>query len=358
MKFSVKSIQSCALALLVTQSIYAEDITVIGSLKQTLTEAQAQSASKKSIKNEKVIHLLHVELSDEAKKYLVQHAQDTLGHTQSFAKTASGKIAAAIANKVALGMNNVPVLDQGIHGTCTTFAITAAVDATMVKGDYISQLCNLQLGSYLEKQGYGYSGWNGSYASHVIGQMDQYGIVNKAKQRKYGCGGMTEYPAYREHDPDSFIEPEQFSSISEPVFGNEVSWSDVYHRQAPENNLDEVKQALNAGDRLAFAVLLPRTDLGLVGAVGKYKTWIYKDTWVLTPEIAAGINNVKSAHQMIITGYDDQAVAVDNNGVKHKGLLFLRNSWGTSVGNSGEFYMSYDYFKLLAFEITRFSRVK
>ncbi|HHT0592672.1 TPA: hypothetical protein ACTXXA_001638 [Legionella anisa] len=100
----------------------------------------------------------------------------------------------------------------------------------------------------------------------------------------------------------------------------------------------------------------PRTDLGTVGAVGKYKTWRYKDIWVLTLEIIADVDYVEAAIEMVITGYDDNAVAVDNHGVKHKGLLFLRNSWGTSVGDDSEFYMSYDYFKLLTFGITRLSR--
>lgn len=253
-------------------------------------------------------------------------------------------------------MNKVPVLDQGIHGTCVTFAVTAALDATMTKGDYISQLCNLQLGSYMEKHGYGLSGWDGSYASYVIEQMEQYGIVNKVKQLKFGCGGMKYYPTYTDHDPESFMDPEQFSALSESIFGKEVNWSDVFQKTDPGKNLNDVKQALSAGDRLVFAVLLPRTDLGTVGAVGKYKTWIYKDTWVLTPEIIADVDYVEAAHEMVITGYDDNAVAVDNHGVKHKGLLFLRNSWGTSVGDDGEFYMSYDYFKLLTFDITRFSR--
>lgn len=92
-----------------------------------------------------------------------------------------------------------------------------------------------------------------------------------------------------------------------------------------------------------------------MGAVGKHNTWIYKDTWLLTPEILNGLENTKSVHEMIIAGYDDNAVGVDDRGINHKGLLILRNSWGTSVGDWGEFYMSYDYFKLLAFDVTRFS---
>ncbi|HHF7372647.1 C1 family peptidase [Legionella bozemanae] len=355
-KFSIRSMQTLVFAALVIKGGYAQDVTVVGTLKQTLQQAPANLSHNRLLKDKKSIQLLQVHLSDEAKNLLASRAQDALAHTHQFAYASANKATSLIPNNVKLGMNNVPVLDQGIHGTCVTFAVTAALDATMAKGDYISQLCNLQLGSYLEKHGYGLSGWDGSYASYVIDQMEQYGIVNKVKQLKFSCGGMKYYPTYIAHDPASFMDPEKFSSLSEFIFGKEVNWSDVFQKADPGKNLNDVKQALSAGDRLVFAVLLPRTDLGTVGAVGKYKTWIYKDTWVLTPEIIADVDYVEAAHEMVITGYDDNAIAVDNHGVKHKGLLFLRNSWGTSVGDDGEFYMSYDYFKLLAFDITRFSR--
>ena len=56
---------------------------------------------------------------------------------------------------------------------------------------------------------------------------------------------------------------------------------------------------------------------------------------------------------MIIVGYDDDAVAVDQQGRKYQGLFTLRNSWGQSIGDKGNFYMSYDYFKTLADEVQR-----
>jgi C1A family cysteine protease len=56
---------------------------------------------------------------------------------------------------------------------------------------------------------------------------------------------------------------------------------------------------------------------------------------------------------MIITGYDNNATAIDTQGRVHKGLLTLRNSWGNKVGDQGDFYMSYDYFKALALEVQR-----
>ncbi|CEK11378.1 C1 family peptidase [Legionella hackeliae] len=353
-----KSITTALVACVLMNGAFAEEISIIGSKKFTLKQTRATSSRRDasgSSNHGKVIQLLRVQLSDEAKALLKSRAKDASEHTRQFSTNLKNSLALELPNKVELGMNKVPVLDQGMHGTCVTFAVTGALDAIISKGDYISQVCNLQLGSYLEKHGYGLSGWDGSYAINVINQIEQYGAVNRQNQKSKGCGGFKEYPTHSSHNPGSFIEPEKFRAMSEFIFGKLANWSDVYQQKNPVKTLEEVKQALQSKDRLVFAVLLPRTDLGTAGAVGKHNTYFYKDSWVLTPEILKAVDNVEDAHEMIITGYDDNAVAVDDKGKKHKGLLTLRNSWGTSVGDDGEFYMSYDYFKLLAFDVTRFS---
>ena len=345
-------IKFAVLTLLMVKAAIAQDVTVIGSTTHTLKDSSVRASRNTSPDSDKKIQLLHIQLSDKAKQQLVERAKDVLNHTHQFARSNEDS---SLPPKVLLEMKNVPVLDQGIHGTCVTFAVTGALDVFFNHGDYISQLCNLQLGSYLEKHGYGPSGWDGSYANIVISQIEEFGVANKQNQHKAGCGGLKHYPTNSHTNPDSFMEPEKFRTMSELVFGKIVNWSDVYKKNDSLQTLNEVKEALYAGDRLVFAVMFPRTDLGFVGAVGKYKTWIDKDTWVLTPEILKGVEHTEDAHEMIITGYDDNAVAVDNHGKKHTGLLKLRNSWGKSSGDSGEFYMSYDYFKLLTFDVTRFS---
>ena len=51
---------------------------------------------------------------------------------------------------------------------------------------------------------------------------------------------------------------------------------------------------------------------------------------------------------MVIIGYDDDAQVVDEKGYTfNKGIFILRNSWSSLAGDQGNFYMSYDYFKLL-----------
>ncbi|KTD36245.1 cysteine protease [Legionella nautarum] len=347
-----KKITTIALTLFVflINSSFAEDFNIVGSIEHHLKVAPNKAATNQS--NEKVIQLLQIELSNEEKERLANDAKKLLARPDSFLPSE----ASLFPNKVQLGMNKVPVLDQGHHGTCVTFAVTAALDALIGQGDYVSQVCHLQLGSYLEKQGYGVSGWKGSNTKQVIDQIAQYGIVNTEKQRKKGCGGINYYPSYTAI-PESFIEPEQYYSLSELVFGKIASWSTIYRKVETDKLLTEVKQTLNSGDRVVFGVLLPRTDLGTVGAVGKYKTWFDYDTWVLTPEILKDVRNAKTGHVMIITGYDDNAIVFDNKGKKHTGLLTLRNSWSNFAGNYGDFYMSYDYFKLLAHDVKRISPV-
>jgi hypothetical protein len=151
---------------------------------------------------------------------------------------------------------------------------------------------------------------------------------------------------------------EDYHRLSQSLNDEHITWSvmlDSY--QAALDKLDMVDMLLRVngvisrGDRLTFGVLLPGVDKGLAGAVGKYHTT--SDTWVLTAEIAEDmLEEVElPGHEMIITGYDDDAVALDDQGRAHKGLFTLRNSWGRYVGDQGDFYMSYDYFKALVVEI-------
>lgn len=344
------------LSVAVSGTVAAQDIKIVGTLPQNLTLSNSKNISAAAPKT-KHISLLKIELSDNARLYLTENAKHALAHTKQFSID-SGFQGSRLPEKVELGMSNVPVLDQGWHGTCVTFATTAAIDAAINKGDYISQLCQLQLGNYLEKNAYAISGWDGSYARLVFSQTDTFGFVNKEQQKIHGCGGLTEYPLTDWEKPESFMTPEEFHQIAEEVNAYNSPILDIFQstfdRVDPNNTLHEVKISLKAGDRLTFGILLWDIDLGMAGAIGSYKKT--NDTWVLTDQIARDVHirpNVFGGHEMVITGYDDNAVALDDEGGAHKGLLTLRNSWGNDVGNQGDFYISYDYFKMFVMEVQR-----
>ncbi len=171
------------------------------------------------------------------------------------------------------------------------FANTAALDAVLNRGDYISQLCLLELGRYLEVNGYYPSGWDGSLGSIVLNQIDAFGVISKAKQKEFGCEGLTEYPLnYEAGIEDWSMSLDNYHELSEPLDSNKMGWSpllDIYQVFLDKIDLDlmvnQVKIALKEGDRLSFGILLPAVDKGVAGAVGNHHEPF--DTWLLTPEI-------------------------------------------------------------------------
>lgn len=338
------------LTALLCCSVYAKDVEIIGTTKHVLHSST--NLLKGARGAEKEISLLTIKLTDQAQAAISARAS-AIFNQQDTLKTKAG-----FPTKVKLSMSNVPVLDQGQFGSCVTFAVTAAIDAALKKGDYISQLCALQLGNYFELHGYTPSGWNGTDGGLVLSHLRDFGVVSKTKEAQ-GCGGLTSYPD-RGDVPTSSMSLEEYAAQSEPLNPNKIGWStllDTYQTYwdlaSTSKVFNEVKSALAAGDRVVFGVLLTDLEEGVMGAVGSYRRT--NDTWVLTRPIirTIAIHTVFGGHDMIITGYDDFAIARDREGRIHRGILTLRNSWGPEVGDQGDFYMSYDYFRALVIEAER-----
>jgi len=245
-----------------------------------------------------------------------------------------------------------------------TFANTAAVDALLGKGDYVSQLCSLNLGQYLENHSYYMSGWSGSWGETVLNQLIQFGIVNTSAQRANTCGGISEYPT-ESYDTGNPMSLDEYHALSENIKANIVyrpfmTLTDRLHwgKKIETNSaaiLQHVKDALankpdprdpNSAGLVTFGVLLP-VNYCSVGACGSYHAKY--DTWALTNAIKHNPSSL-GGHEMIITGYDDNAVVVDNEGKKHQGLLTLRNSWGSDAGDKGNYYMTYEFFRKFVIE--------
>ncbi len=259
---------------------------------------------------------------------------------------------------VQLNMNATPVLDQGMHGSCATFAVTAAIDALIGKGDYISQLCLLTLGQYLSNNAYQKSGWDGSHNSTIIHQILTHGIINKTKQVNSSCAGLTEYPLRSEEIPPNEMSVEAFHQLSEEIphvniynFTKILDLREYSRREkTPAERIRLIKSAISNGDRVTIGVIL--TTLDGSGAYGKFNKNL--DAWVVTPEVISAMHTHDfGGHAMVITGYDDKAIATDIHGNQHQGLFKLRNSWGTDAGDEGNFYMSYEYMANFAYDLIR-----
>ena len=343
---------------LISGTAFAADVEIVGTLHYPIKKPN-KSLHQALSGPIKEITLLKLELSNSAQNAIGERIYNSDESSESFFTPQN------LSSKVQLGMNDVPVLDQGNHGSCATFATTAVVDAALNKGDYISQLCLLQLGNYLEPNAYVKSGWNGSFNSAVLSELTLFGVVSKAQQRAQGCGGLTEYPSTASSSPTAEMTPVNYHRMSETI-KYKIDWTSVINSYTDENNgVKDVKAVLSAGDRLSFGVILVDINLGAVGAVGKYHA--ANDTWLFTPEIKKDTidyingNNPKfqlGGHAMIITGYDDNAIAIDDKGRPHKGLFTLRNSWGKLAGDQGNYYMSYEYFGTLTTEAQRIRIVK
>jgi len=355
----MKKLSVLMASMLLSGAVLAEGVKVNGTITVPMQKPLGKCSDQRgcamaAMAPLKTIKLLKVEFS--ADKNATLHKQ--LQHAMTAGNATPATFHTSTPRHKQLGMGNVPVLNQGAHGSCVTFASTAAIDAALGMGDGISQLCQLQLGSFLEENGYMPSGWEGSFGPVVLHQMQAFGIVTKSQQMAHGCANYYQYPTYDEA-PRLGMSLYEFHKIAEPL-PEKISWSPVLHVEDafeadrnPDAILAKVKASIDKNDRLTFGVLLISHYLGTVGATGTvHKT---NDTWVLSEEVVREFERSGAAggHEMVITGYDDSAVAVDAEGNSYKGLLTLRNSWGKDTGDNGNFYMSYDYFKMLTMEVQR-----
>lgn len=345
----MKTILSIILSLLVSSQVFAEDgLTMVGTSEQSISVTHANTLLPQGLKEVKVIEY---ELSDTLQEQLYQQAQRRLSQTVPNIATQNS----SLPKKVQLGMANVPVLDQGLHGTCSAFAVTAAVDALLKRGHYVSELCLLQLGNYLHDQQDGPSGWDGGNGERHLSRIKQYGIISMANQHLYGCGGYRLYPAYY-FTPSNGMSPNDYAQMSNSAMTKNLKWKTIdrspYLRRdiASTLFLQQIKMALHSGSRLVVSMLLPKNYWYSLGATGKYHFW--NDTWVLTSDIAEELKHEKrmAGHEMVLTGYDDTAKALDSAGHVHQGLFKVRSSWSALVGDWGDFYISYDYAEILLHE--------
>lgn len=367
-------------------SVTAEPFEVVGSKPVAIPSNEASGARSAHPKKH-IVYLQKMKLSEDAQRIMSQRAKQAWNNPSPYQYAR-----AAVASSVTPNMNGVPVLDQGEHGSCVTFAVTGAINAILpglskAHPDYVSQLCSLAFGNYLattiKDPKVPYGGWDGTYADAVLYQLTKYGYIPNSYQKAYGCAPSSSgisslykagklYPILHRYDP--LVSTRQMSTNyinkAKPLVTVTrkgrvgVQWASVLNYTTyissaynPDKTLNKVKQHLRENKHLVFGMMLDGSTGGYVGASGRKA--VENDTWVLTNKIknhATTYPGLQEGHEMIIVGYNDNASAVikDDNGKKigvEKGLLILRNSWGAFAGDKGNYYVSYSYFKVFATDI-------
>ena len=287
----------------------------------------------------------------------------------------------AFADSKQLGMGGVggdiPVLNQGNFGTCATFAGTAFLSAELglYGDDMISPLCHLQVSRASPginwchttdgSDCHGLGAWAGSTnGQNVLEQISQYGYMSMNDQKIYLCGTSDGvYPFGTNAVPGNPISVSTFHLTQKFTQHNVVDSSQMWG----ENKITETKQQLKNGHRILIGSLIYKDHNGYDYIDGYYKNIM--DGWVLSPTISARLkvqDKNYAGHEMIITGYDDDACITvkDASGkdycptytndsgqnVEDRGVFTLRNSWGNGVGDSGTYYMSYEYYRFFVYE--------
>lgn len=248
-----------------------------------------------------------------------------------------------------LGMNNVPVLNQKTLPNEAVFASTAAIDALLGKGDFISQHCLFMLENYIDSfnQGIGFT------LKHSLSRLENYGYILKQHQKEAGCENV-----------EQFIGFKNYNKLSRDLAREDIVWFPILdlnktlnERTNTEQTLKEIQTAISQGQRVAISFLTFKNEFSSLGVAGTYHT--PNDTWLLTATMKRELAYfpILFLHSIVITGYDNNAIAVDTDGQKHQGLLTLRGSWGAGQGDHGDFYMSYDYFRVLVLEAQQITQV-
>lgn len=298
-----------------------------------------------------------IKVSPEARKLLVVHIKAALSD-----KPANGdEKPEQTSEKIFLGMEGVPVFNQGDWMTCSTFAVTAGIDAylKLKESAQISQLCNLSLGMYLSTSNY-YGGWNYSDPSQILSQISVYGYLTNRYQRSQGCGGIKEYPISSDFVGEGITAFDFSLSAKHRFRGSDwqqllmspINLSDLKSRfDSSDVILKQIKAALRRGHRVVIAMhIIPGAHNGTIGSYhGDNDVWGLSDDML---DKLSDSNQTLGGHSLLITGFDDGCIdvtyndSIDLNGQEPPpicGYVVVRNSWGSDVGDQGDYYISYDY---------------
>lgn len=232
--------------------------------------------------------------------------------------------------------NELPAIrDQGFYNTCWTFAAVGGMEADLIRAgaNPSIDLSEFFL-AYYSAHNYAYPKAGGDGDSVVYQGKDSY--LNNGGHSDLAwhilatlIGTTTEsdnpYPA--DNDPDKL--PSVYTSIAAQITG-------AYNLDISDR--DQIKQQIMAHGAVKVSIWLPDDPESRIYSVGGGRVGYNASTAALY-----GTNSVTN-HDVLLVGWDDR-YGTGNfiNGLRPKteGAWKVRNSWGTSWGKGGYFWLSY-----------------
>lgn len=248
-----------------------------------------------------------------------------------------------------------PVKDQGNYNTCWTFGTAASCEAYMIKhgvhvgedgpaADLSLNLSEYHLAYYTYTDAYDAEGMltgDKTYflSSHANGSFLEAG----------GTGELVSYPLMRwtglADESDVAL---MYSSANSAGLGSEHAYqNNVAHvtsvRHFFGSNVDEVKRHIMEYGAGSMGVRVSNTaGTGYHGGVNTSSGTI---CWIQSAVAYQDTGFCYADHDVTVVGWDDTFSKENfNQGYRptSDGAWIVKNSWGTGVGDSGYFYVSYE----------------
>ena len=262
-----------------------------------------------------------------------------------------------------------PILDQGNFGTCVTFATTGLIGYTQDNNtDTFSQLYTLLKG-YNDTGNVSDAGWNGLEGSMPlidrINNNDKGYIFIRDKKQSDKMNYNKLSSSAADQGIPVLSNDEICNAINNLIYGDNKSMIDAFNANIPKavklnlqikplevsqgnsQNSEVIKNELDAGRKVVIgATMYGDKDQQMVfdgyklASDGKSikPDDAIKNTWDIVTDNPVG------GHELIVASY-----FVDSDG---KIMFLIRNSWGESAGDDGNYYMSEDYLNAATMDAT------